>query len=833
MRISEPGKGAHFRALLLWGVSAAAIATSCVQASAQSNGAIETVVVTAERRSESLQNVPAAVSVVTGDELENLGVTDTKSLLQMIPGVSLVPSGPSFLQDISMRGQGAGRNGFSETSTGIYENGAYIAGGGFNGRELTELNLFDIERIEVLHGPQGALYGRNAVGGAIDVIVKQPDDEFGLKGKLQYGSQDYYRAEAVINAPVDLLGVKFDTRLGGFYSERDSGFILNDTTGHHVDGMRTGGGRLGISAAPWANGKLYLQLEYYDVVQPSFGTAGYVPVYAATTSDFIKGAVLDPGPYEHAQMNREGKSYAPDLTGYVGLDQDTGPGLLSVKLYTRNRDASRTNEDYDHFLGLSTFAPRGTGGVNIPVDLAQDQFEKFHLYDGQATLASHDGERLSWIAGFEALHYSDEVSQGFENCAAYNPAAKTSAQMITYLQNGTGGCVTGVVPVAAAYTPASLATTDTTILQVIRGQLNHIAYTNLITSYAWFAKVSYDILPDLTAGAEMRYSEDENSYNFAQYSQDPLSYWGAGAVPSGFAKPIAGEYCPPSVVAAGLCTGTATGPYASGKQATRWDEVLPGATLTYKPETDETFYARYATGYRPGGFNNPLTAVQPLFKPEYTQSFELGWKGSLFGFADGNADVYYQKTSNVQLVQFSQTAAGGFVLQNVGKDYVRGAEANLSRDFGDIGPGDLKLSLGLSTNYGTFLSPTTITEKAPFGPISIAGLRVPFTSDIQGSLGTAYTIPVHAGYRLVLETDYQFASAGPQQYTAANGVLSTFDSATRNQIDVHVSLISSDAWILSAFGKNVTDQKYRVSNVSGAQYWSQPATWGISLTAMQ
>jgi outer membrane receptor protein involved in Fe transport len=808
----------------LWAMPAHAQATGA-QAS------IETVTVTAERRSQSLLDVPSAVSVLGGDKLQDLGITGTRDLLQQVPGVNLASGGPSFVQEITMRGQGAGRNGFSETATGLYENGSYMAGGGFNGRQLSELNFFDVDRIEILHGPQGALYGRNSVGGAVNVIVNEPQSEFSAREQAQYGSQDSYGLQGVVNVPINLGDLELDTRVGAFYNDQESGFIRNLTTGNRVDKSSSFGARAGFLIHPTENSKLYAQVEYYDDKEPSFGTLAYVVGYRATTSAFTAGAPVDPGPYTRDHLTREGRTDAPDLTATVDFDQTTSLGDFSLKFYNRNRNAGRSNEDYEHYLGLPGFDPAGTGGVKLVTDLGQHQYEGFHLYDTQATFASNGNGPWHWLFGAEMLTFEDNVRTGFDNCAPYDPSPKTSAQMEAYQTNGDGGCVVGLVPTAAAYTSPALFKADVAVENVIRNLVNSSTYQNEITSYAGFATASYDFDPQWTLGVEGRVTTDKNKYFVLDYSQDPLSYWGSGAVPAGFAKPIAGEQCPPQVAAAGQCAG-APPPYAQ-HESHRWNEFLPGATLTYKVTDSQTLYARFATGYRPGGFNDPLIAVQSAYKPEYTQSGEVGWKGLLLGVLDGDLDAYYQKTRNVQLVQYSQASSGGFVLQNVGNDHVYGIEANLAHDFGNVGPGDMRLSANLSSNNGKFSSGTEIAEKPPYGPVSLAGLRVPFTYDIQGALDGTYSVPVGNGYNAQFEANYQFASGGVWQYSGANGVLTTLNNANRNELDLYVRLFSPDGWMISAFGKNVTDDRYLVATVSAAQYWSQPTTWGVAITAMQ
>lgn len=171
------------KSAMLAGASVAAI-TSMLSAPALAQtgaGAYagDQIIVQARKRDEAIEDVPASVSALSADAIEDLILEDVADIVRQVPGGVLIASGPDYLDDIALRGQGGGRLGFSETTTGIYKDGIFIAGGGFNGRSYARIDLFDLERIEVYRGPQGALYGRNAVGGAVNVITRAPDDEFG------------------------------------------------------------------------------------------------------------------------------------------------------------------------------------------------------------------------------------------------------------------------------------------------------------------------------------------------------------------------------------------------------------------------------------------------------------------------------------------------------------------------------------------------------------------------------------------------------------------------------------------------------------------------------
>ena len=175
MKTSSVTFGAHaghriMKASLYAAVSVAAVLTGTPSWAADS-GAIETVVVTAEKRSENIQNVPMAVSAVSGDQLESLGITDIQALAPMLPNFAINTSQNNRNAGVSIRNfSSGGSNPGIEGEVGVYVDGLYQPAGG--GTSLA--SLVDIADVEVLRGPQGTLYGRNTVAGALIVTTRAP-----------------------------------------------------------------------------------------------------------------------------------------------------------------------------------------------------------------------------------------------------------------------------------------------------------------------------------------------------------------------------------------------------------------------------------------------------------------------------------------------------------------------------------------------------------------------------------------------------------------------------------------------------------------------------------
>lgn len=191
------------------------------ETNAEDNGEI---IVTATRREEQLSDVPLAVSAISGQALQNSGVTDIRALNQLAP--SLIVSGATSESNFTARVRGIGTVGENpglESSVALFIDGVYRSRTGVGLSELGE-----VERVEVLRGPQGTLFGRNASAGLLNIVTKKPSFDFGAYGAATYGNYDYLRLEGGVTGP--LISDKLAAKLEGVYMKRD-GFVKQATPG--------------------------------------------------------------------------------------------------------------------------------------------------------------------------------------------------------------------------------------------------------------------------------------------------------------------------------------------------------------------------------------------------------------------------------------------------------------------------------------------------------------------------------------------------------------------------------------------------------------------------
>jgi iron complex outermembrane receptor protein len=213
------------------------------------------VTVTARRREESLQNVPVAISAVSGDSIERRGLTSVREVAQQVPGLNINSDG-SGRAFVAIRGVGVTLVQSVQPGVGLFVDGIYRPNTAYLNNPL-----LDVERIEVLRGPQGTLYGKNTLGGAINVITRQPGNELEVRGMASYaGPDDAWLVSGSLTLPVitDHLAI----RVAGSHREQD-GFLTNTVVGGPQNRLNTDSVNATVRAVPTANFVLTFN-GYYD-----------------------------------------------------------------------------------------------------------------------------------------------------------------------------------------------------------------------------------------------------------------------------------------------------------------------------------------------------------------------------------------------------------------------------------------------------------------------------------------------------------------------------------------------------------------------------------------
>jgi iron complex outermembrane recepter protein len=444
-------------------LAAVGAATGALPVLAQTTD-LEEVVVTARKRDESFRDVPVTMNVLTAETIQQAGIQSTRDYVAMIPNMTLVETQNAGNSFITVRGISQARN--SEPSVAVLLDGVLET----NPYQFDQ-ELFDIQQIEVLKGPQGALYGRNAIGGAILIRTKDPSDHFEGTARVGVGNGTSERAQAAISGPLnDSATLRYRASVN-FYNT--DGYLENAYLHGKADPMRDYSGRFRLL---WkASDQLTADVRFsadrletraYYFVIPRDDEAN--PFSSFTTPPNANN-ITSP-----IQVNNRGEDNRDIWDGVVKLDYDTGVGTLtSITNWNRTREID-TGDAYDFRpTNTAVFAflapPAGPG-----IDLNQSQYIDVKAASQELRFTAPSVGGFSWIAGAYFVHTERFISTG------------------NMVDNGLG-----VFPV---YQQPRLTGSNPSATFLADSQNNN--------AWALFANATYEISKQWELDAALRYDED-------------------------------------------------------------------------------------------------------------------------------------------------------------------------------------------------------------------------------------------------------------------------------------------------------------------------------------
>ena len=356
---------------------------------------LDEVLVTARRRSETYKDVPMTVNVFTAENIEAAGIDRPADFIARVPNMTLVETQNAGNAFVVIRGISQARN--SEPSVAVLVDGVLET----NPAEFNQ-ELFDIEQIEVLKGPQGAVYGRNAIGGAIIINTKEPGDEFEGRVKLGYGNENSMRVQAGISGPItDGFGYRASVN----YYDTD-GFLESTFLGGKADPVESLSARVRLDFKPSETFSGDLRLSYENL-----DTRGFYFViprddeanpFSTFTTPPNANDVTSP-----IQVDQTGIDDRDLFTGALRLNFEMGGGTLtSVSAYNSTEEII-TGDAYD-------FRPAANSIFNVLLgfDLNQSQFLDLSSYSQELRFTSSDEGKLRWILGGYFVHTDRFISTG-------------------------------------------------------------------------------------------------------------------------------------------------------------------------------------------------------------------------------------------------------------------------------------------------------------------------------------------------------------------------------------------------------------------------------------
>jgi outer membrane receptor protein involved in Fe transport len=659
------------------------------------------IIITATRRNQALSDVPMAVSAVTADTLQNSGATDIRQLNQLSPSL-LVSSTTSESGAAVARIRGVGTVGDNpglEGSVATYIDGVYRSR---TGVALTELGPLD--RIEVLRGPQGTLFGRNASAGVISVITAKPQFLPFVSGAASIGNHDYRRLEASLNGP---LSDSIAARLDGVWVKRD-GFLKDVVSGRHVNDRNRYLIRGQILFQPSDDLTVRLIADYSRqneeccaaVFLPAhnFVTgAGQTPSSIAALERSL-GGIINDDPYKRDVSITPGRTDRSDThDGGVSaeIDYDFGAAkLTSISAYRTNKWVGGLDADFNN---LDIFYRGDDGGYG----------NKFKTFTQELRLQGKalDG-RLDWLVGGfyanEDLTRRDNLSFGSDADLYFGSLVRASSPLLAafpgynYLNPFVQGFVLSQLQTnpllagvpSAAYPLVVNAIASQVVSTPLSGVTTQDVFRQKGNNYALFTHNIFKISDQLSLTLGARYTVDHKnlSANLSSTSQcaaflgniqrlqalaaaaggDPTGNGGLNPAIAAIASGIAGQL---PLLAAAPCgaINSVNGAFSGGRE--REDKFSGTAVLSYKPTDQLLTYASFSRGYKAGGFNldragltfgaEDLNALR--FHPELVDAYELGAKYNGNGF-DLNVALFDEEFRNFQLNTFNGV---NFVVENI------------------------------------------------------------------------------------------------------------------------------------------------------------------------
>lgn len=581
------------------------------------------IVVTAQKRSERLQDVPVAVTVISGDALASASKISLEGAQYLVPTLNFLKSGTTLNQSLFLRGVGTATFSIAgEPSVSTVVDGVVFARAGEAFGDLV-----DIDQIEVLRGPQGTLFGKNASAGVINIVSKRPTATYGGYLEAGFFTDSEYRGRAVLNVP---LGENVRSRLTGYYTNFD-GNIRNVTTGTMVNGFKHYGGRLQINADAGPDVKLAFIADYHrnddDCCGEVIATPPIVGATGATTTNASTAALPTPRGVNTREL-AQNLVTATQETGYgFSLQGDVTLGNHVLTSITAYRDYRNTE------IRDGDFLPAAYVGFNQLHDFGPQTGDTFSQ---EVRLTSPGGQFLDYVlGGFYSRAKSERIFTRNDIVCNTTPASTPSP----------------LVPCSSASAPPSTFPTGTA------------DFGSVFDNLAFFGQGTIRIAPRFRIIGGLRYTID--ILNVFHSRVTTLS--GPGIQPS-FDQGVFNNGAGGDVANGIPFRARASNTNLSGKVGAQFD-ISKGSTV----------YATFARGYKGPAFNvffNLTVTGTNVIAPETSDAYEIGLKNT---FLDGklslNLAAFYAKYRNFQ-ANNPDLVAGVVVTRftNAGKVSTRGVE---------------------------------------------------------------------------------------------------------------------------------------------------------------
>jgi outer membrane receptor protein involved in Fe transport len=760
----------------------------------QASAGLEEIVVTAQKREESLQNVPVSIQAIGTERLEELQISNFNDYVKFLPSVSFTTIGPGFGLAY-FRGVASGENNNHSgpsPSVGMYLDEQPIT----TIQGSLDVHLYDVARVEALAGPQGTLYGASSQAGTIRIITNKPDPTgfaagYGLEGNFVSHGDAGYVAEGFVNLP---LSEKAAVRLVG-WARHDAGYIDNviatrtyPTSKGCISNSELptpgcvqtpGRAKANYNDVDTYGARAALRVDLNDSWTVTPMVMGQKQVANGNFSYDPQVGDLEIAHYYPERTKDEWVQAALTVEGKIGNFDVVYAGAYLDRDDVVDQDYSDYSFFYDQCCGYASYWGDDTGEPLLDPSQFINATDAYKRQSHEIRLASPRDNRFRVVAG---LFYQDQEHEIFQN----------------YQIRGLGGYLS-----EGEYYPIE-----------VTGWPDTIWLTNQLrkdTEQAVFGELSFDITDNLTATAGLRWFKTENSLK---------GFFG-------FNDNYSGNY------GEALCFSDEQ---YNGSPCTNLDDevdedgTVPKFNLTYRFDGERLVYVTYSEGFRPGGINRNGTV--PPYESDYLKNYEAGWKTTWAGNRLRlNGAVFREEWDDIQYSFLPPSGAGLTVIRNAGSARIDGIEVDLMWAATDA----LLVSGGLS------LLDTQLTEDYvpdPEGdPTAFEGDRLPVTPEFKANLTARYTF-LMGGYEASLQgavvhngSSYSDLQREDREYFGKQDAYTITDLSAS---------VARDGYSLTLFVNNAFDERGRTftyaqctTSVCGVNPYyvpNQPRTVGLKFT---
>jgi iron complex outermembrane recepter protein len=745
---------------------------------------LEEIIVTAQKREESVQDVPMAIHVTTGEHLVEQGVKNLWDFGERIPGLNIaVGGGADYLY---LRGVGSPGNSTFEQSVGMFMDGVY------RGRSrFTRANFVDVERIEVLKGPQSTFFGNNTIGGALSIVTRKPGDELeGYINGLYAPDHEEKSIEAAATVPVsDTLSLRGAVRYYDF-----GGYVTNAALDREEPNIEEMFGRITAQWVPNDDFDATLRVDAgeSDTAGPWFFEMTECPpeapfdvLFPFTTIPTNCGLQIFSGQPFEDEFNLQGIS---DLDEYSEADFVE----VAATLNWRAGDLTVTSVtgywtyDYEHLYDLddTSVASPFVVGANLNPVLQLDSSDQVSQ---EIRIASPTGGRFEYLAGA----YYHHATIDYDNSTGF-----------FHLPWGLAPGFGLVVPFDPAISDPVQITPGDTVTRVFAGDQEE-------DTWSVFVSGTWRITDRARLNAGIRYTDvskdahKRNNYGTANVVADPRTF---------------ARYDPANEDFVALVTSlTGTAEILDLELDMDFDDWLPSVSVEYDVADNAMLYASYTDGFKAGGLDFDGTGRIP-YEEETVDAFEVGLKSNLLnGALTFNAAVFYAEYEGLQNNAIIPGAGLDFIITNVASATSQGVELEADwainehfRLFGGV--------TFLDSKYDDFPCGDLTIFEATFAPPpqpppgtcptltlvkDLSGRKTSRSPDYSGVITGQLSYSVWNGYMLTAEASVFFTD----EYTTVTDLDPRSFQESFYKVDLRVALNSpDDRWYVAMVGKNLNDE---------------------------